>query len=254
MPSALGSTFATAVWMINRIHRRASHGWTDAHPTVAAGLSEHDVHVLRVSDRADSGTACGRNTPNFPGRQRDLRPLRLASNQHGRRSGRTTQTAAATCLEFHVVNLHAQRDRRHWQTVSDFRRRCFTTLHGCASLQTLGGEDKTLLAIGVLDQRDTTGAIWVVLNRLHLAWNIIFVPAEVDQPVVLHMPAATMAGGDLALIVPATGLYLSHAKMLRSLSSGRQFGEVRHARVSAARTCRVVGSNTHGSTITFRTD
>jgi len=46
MPTALGSTFATTMRMINRIHRRAADMRTPTHPPFSPGLAEHNTHMI----------------------------------------------------------------------------------------------------------------------------------------------------------------------------------------------------------------
>src|SRR5438552_3285113 len=53
MPASFGSTLATAVRMVDRVHRRAAHMRSPAEPAVSSRLAKIDVHVVGVADHAD---------------------------------------------------------------------------------------------------------------------------------------------------------------------------------------------------------
>src|SRR5262245_26731651 len=99
MSTALRATFAAAVRMIDRVHRRAAHERPPAFPAVAAGLADLNVHVIGVAHRADRGPARRRYAANFSAGQINLRPVRFAGNERGARSGRAAQSPAATWLQ-----------------------------------------------------------------------------------------------------------------------------------------------------------
>src|ERR1700681_4839866 len=52
-----GAAFTAAMGMVDRIHRNAAVVRHAAHPALAAGFSDRDVHVVRVGDGADGGHA-----------------------------------------------------------------------------------------------------------------------------------------------------------------------------------------------------
>src|SRR5699024_9610 len=103
-------------------------------------------------------------------------------------------------------------------------------------LETVGGDDIALLAVGVMQQGDTRRAIGVVLDlsdaRRH---TVLVIATEVDLPVGPLVPAALMTGGDAALIIAAAILrQWPGERLLRRRA--RDLGEVRHA--GAATTAR----------------
>ena len=63
MAAALGAAFTTAVRMVDRVHRGAADVGPTALPAIAAGLADHDVHVIGIADlrRSSPGrpTGCG---------------------------------------------------------------------------------------------------------------------------------------------------------------------------------------------------
>src|SRR4051812_34966816 len=53
MTAARGFAFAAAERMVDGVHRDAAVVRLPAHPALAAGLADRDVHVVAVRDRAD---------------------------------------------------------------------------------------------------------------------------------------------------------------------------------------------------------
>ena len=96
-----------------------------------------------------------------------------------------------------------------------------------------------------MNQRDTAGAVWIVLDRVDLADHAVLVATEVDEPILLLVAATTMPCGDLALVVAAARLPLTKPQVLRNLGAGREFGEVRNAGVATTGAGWIVGANAH---------
>src|SRR5215475_7638194 len=57
MTAAGGAPFAAAMRMVDRVHGDAAIMRTTAHPTLAAGLADRDVHVVGIRHRPDRGHA-----------------------------------------------------------------------------------------------------------------------------------------------------------------------------------------------------
>ena len=74
-----------------------------------------------------------------------------------------------------------------------------------ANLQAVGGEDVALLAVRVLNQGDEAGAIGIVFDRIDLRGHAVLVSLEIDNAIQLLVAAATMLGGDDAVMVTAIG-------------------------------------------------
>jgi predicted SpoU family rRNA methylase len=64
------------------------------------------------------------------------------------------------------------------------------------------------LAVGVAQQRDVRGTVRVVFDTLDLGRNAILVATEVDNTVVLLVTTADVTGGDVTVVVTASGLGL----------------------------------------------
>ena len=78
----------------------------------------------------------------------------------------------------------------------------------CADRDALGRDHVAALAVGVAQQRDVGAAVRVVFEALDLRRDPVLVAAEVDDAVVLLVPAALVAGGDVAHVVAAGALVL----------------------------------------------
>jgi hypothetical protein len=72
-----------------------------------------------------------------------------------------------------------------------------------ADLQADRMQDVALLAVGVGHERDSRGAIRVVLDRRHLAGDVRLVPLEIDDAVVALVAAAAPPRSQVTLIVAA---------------------------------------------------
>src|SRR5205807_1412298 len=79
--AAGGAALAAAHRVADRVHRRAAVVRLAAHPALAAGLAQADVHVVGVADHADGRPALRRHAADLARRQRDLRPGPLAGTQ-----------------------------------------------------------------------------------------------------------------------------------------------------------------------------
>ncbi|MNN55297.1 hypothetical protein D3C81_1701660 [compost metagenome] len=72
-----------------------------------------------------------------------------------------------------------------------------------SNLQTLGSQDIALLTIHIVDQGDVSGTVRIILDCSNFAGYVIFVPFEVDNPVLLFVTAALVANRDLTLVITA---------------------------------------------------
>src|SRR5205085_245892 len=102
--AAGGAALAAAHRVADRVHAGAAVVRLAAHPALAAGLAQADVHVVGVADRPDRRPARRADAPHLAGRQRDLRPLALAGGQRGAGAGRPAHLAAAAGLHLDVVD------------------------------------------------------------------------------------------------------------------------------------------------------
>ena len=133
--------------------------------------------------------------------------------------GRAAKRRPAARLHLDAVDAHAQRDRRQRQAVADRRRGVRPAHQLVARLQPVGGEDVSLLAVGVVQQGDPRRAVGIVLDRVDHRRDAVLVAAEIDQAVVPLVAAAAMPGGDHALVVPPALAVLADQQALGRLGA-----------------------------------
>src|SRR6516165_4125538 len=69
MAAALGLALAAAVRVVDRVHRRASHGGPLSEPARASGLAAGDVAVIDVADLAHGRPTGEEHAPHLAGRE-----------------------------------------------------------------------------------------------------------------------------------------------------------------------------------------
>src|SRR4051794_37061122 len=105
--------------MIERIHCGTADVRATAQPASATSFTPHDRVAIGVTRLADRCPASGRNTTNFPARQRNLSPASLASHERRACAGAAAEAAAAASLQFDVVNRSTQWNLRQRQAVAE---------------------------------------------------------------------------------------------------------------------------------------
>ncbi|CAB4676789.1 unannotated protein [freshwater metagenome] len=66
-------------------------------------------------------------------------------------------------------------DIAHWQAVTWLDVGTWASLNEVALLEFVRRNDVTLLAVRVVQQCNTCGAVWIVFNVRNLGWHTIFV-------------------------------------------------------------------------------
>ena len=75
-----------------------------------------------------------------------------------------------------------------------------------ADLQSQRGDDIALLTIQVMQQRDTSRTIWIVLNGRDPGGHVQLIALKVDNTIGSLGATAAMASGDLTLVIAASML------------------------------------------------
>src|SRR3989339_359177 len=101
----------------------------------------------------------------------------------------------------------SQRDILDGHGVAVLRLHLFAGHQDLAGPDILRSQDITLFAVLIANQGDKRRPVRVVLYRLHPARDIILVALEIDNPVLMRVPAADMTAGNLALIITSAGLF-----------------------------------------------
>src|SRR5512140_1035271 len=122
MPAGGGLAFATAVRVIDRVHRDAAHRRAHAAPAHAAGLAHRFQRMLFVADLADGGAALDVHLAHFARAQAQLGVAALARQQlhRGARSARDLRAVAGEHLD--AVDGGAHRDIAQRQGIARFDR------------------------------------------------------------------------------------------------------------------------------------
>jgi hypothetical protein len=118
MTSACRTTLTTTHRVIHRVHRHAAIVWLTSKPTLATGFAKADVHVVRVANHTNSGSAITAHTTHFTTWQGHLSPLAFAGCQGAAASCGASKLTTTAWLKFDVVNRHTQWYFAQWQAIS----------------------------------------------------------------------------------------------------------------------------------------
>ncbi len=152
---------------------------------------------------------------------------------------------AAARAQLHGVNRGTDRDVAQRQVVARLDVGTFAGLHLAALPEPIGSDDVALLAVDEVQQRDSGGAVRVVLYVRDLGRHAVLVVAlEVDQSIGLLVAATDVPRRDLAAVVPAASLRAGHQQRLLRSGAG-QLDEVGHARAAAPWRRRLVLADSH---------
>src|SRR4051812_14225064 len=79
MASALCTSLAAAMRMIDWVHRRAAHGGPAIAPDITAGFGENFIHVIGIRHRTNRGLAFKAHPANFARIEPQQRVARIAA-------------------------------------------------------------------------------------------------------------------------------------------------------------------------------
>ena len=118
-----------------------------------------------------------------------------------------------------------------------------------ALLEAGRSEDVALLAVRVVQESDTSGAVGVVLDVSDRRRNaVLVVTTEVNHAVLALVAAAAVAGGHATVVVTATGL-VQRAQQRLLGGVARDLDKVRDRREATARSRGLVLANSHCSNV-----
>jgi hypothetical protein len=95
-------------------------------------------------------------------------------------------------------------------------------------LQTSRRENVSFLAIGVVQQGNAGCAIRIILDRMDLSRNTIFVAPKVNQPIPPLVTTTTKPDRNLPLIVAAPRFLQGTQQSLLRLGAAGQIGKIAH--------------------------
>src|SRR5947209_13836569 len=201
MATARGTTFTTAVRMVDRVHRDAAVVRATAHPTRAAGLADRGVHVIRIRHRADRGAATAVHQALLARVQADDHVVLVATDELGVGARGTGELAALPDLGLDIVDDRADRHVAERHDVARLHVDIVAGDDGVTHGQALRRQDVGLHAVLVCEQRNETGAVRIVFEPLDGRGNVDLVALEVDGPQRPLVAAAAETHGDAAGVV-----------------------------------------------------
>src|ERR1700722_4321965 len=196
---------ATAMWMVNRVHRNSTHVTALAEPSRAPGLADRNIFMVEIADLADSGAAIRLHHPLLARRQLQQRHLALFGHQLRLYTRTARELRTGSRLHLDCVNDGAERDVLEHQRVARLDVGVLARLDLGADFESVRREDVRLHAVGIMQQRDIRGAIGIVLERGDNGGNPVAVALEINQPQTALMPTAAMTRGHASAVVASTG-------------------------------------------------
>ena len=198
MSATRGTPFATTHRMIDRVHRDATNIRSLTEPSRPTRFSNALILVFGVSDFADSRHAVDMDHPHLATRQAQCRHFPFTRHQLRARTLRIAR-AERPCLASSRLRglsvpsgiFESGSEFPGW--ISAFAED--TTVSPTFNPPT-GRKDVSLLAIGVVKQRDIGGTIRIVFDRCNLGGYIHLIPAKVDLAKSPLVPTTAMVGGD----------------------------------------------------------
>src|ERR1700733_11459434 len=217
---------ATAVRMVNGIHRDAAHMTALTQPSRAPGLANRNIFVIEITDLADSRAAIGLHHPLLARRQLEQRHLTFFRHQLRLHACAARQLGASAGLHLDCMHNGAERDVLEHQRVAGLDVGVLARFYFGADFQTVRREDVSLHAVGVMQQRDISRAIRIVFECGDDGRNPVAVALEINQAQTALMPTAAMTRGHAsAIIASASSLDRNQQALL-----GLLLGELREVR------------------------
>jgi hypothetical protein len=133
-----GLGLATAVRMVDRVHRRAADRRLDAAPAARASLAQLLEVVLDVANFTDRGAALGRNATHLAGAKTQRGVDAFTRDQLHAGAGGARDLRALARLHLDAVHSRTDRDVAHGQRVAGLDRRVATRDHLLAAFRPLG--------------------------------------------------------------------------------------------------------------------
>src|SRR5262249_12582403 len=135
-----------------------------------------------------------------------------------RSAGRTDDLSTTPGIQLEVVDHRARRDVPERQRISRKNVGIITGGNRRSNFQPNRLKDVTLVAIGIVQEREVRTAIRVVLDRGNLRRHAWFVAAKIDFAVLLFVAAAAVPYRNFALVVTAAGaLFRFEERLFRRL-------------------------------------
>lgn len=215
------ATFSSSVWMVYRVHCRTANGWADTEPAVATCLAFVAELVLTIGYFSDRCPRSLRDFADLGGWHLEKDIAHVIGDQLDVVPCRSADLCTSASLELDVVDVGTDRDLGKWESVARLEWGLLAIDDCVSDLEGLWRENVSSLSVMVADERDESGAKWVVFDGLDLGWDIELIVFEVDKTIHRFVSPSTVAHGDAPLVV-ATHRRLASLCQLLVWLLGRQ--------------------------------
>src|SRR6266567_837059 len=242
---ALALALAATHGVIDGIHHRPADGGPEALPAHPARLAHGDVFVIEISHLAHGGHAFELDLAHLARGELEVGVIAFLGQELGEGARAPAELPALARLQLDVVHEGAEGDVADGQRVAGENIGLRPRHDHVAGLETERRDDVALLPVLVVQERDTRGAAWIVLDTLHRRRNANLVPLEVDVAQHALVPAAAVTDGDAPVdVAPVRPLLGREQALLRPLLRDLLVGEEGH--VAPGRRGGLEGADPHG--------
>ena len=163
------------------VHDGTADSRSDAHVSLAAGLTDGDEAVFDVADFTDGSSAVHSDGTNFAGRKSYLSKIAFLCDELCSVSCSSAKLSALAGLQFDAVDQSTDGDVCKGKGVAGLDV-CFSTAEDdVADLESFGSDDVLLLAVCIADQCDECASVRIVFDGLDSCGDAILVSLEVDD-------------------------------------------------------------------------
>ena len=145
--TAGSASFATAHWVIDRVHNDATYTRTAAEPAGASCLAGLFEGVVGVADSADGSLAGYEDETSLARGHLDDSVVAITSRELSERSGTSSDDATLSRAELDVVDDSAERNGGEREGIADLGSYFGAGANCLAYLEAVGSEDLAFFAI-----------------------------------------------------------------------------------------------------------
>jgi len=216
----------------------ASNVGLSAEASVLTGLTDRFVLVFCVTDFADGCAAGVVHHSHFTAGQSERNVRSFLCHHLGSGTGGPDHLATSTRMELDVVHERTEGDQAERKRVARQNVGSIAALHSLAYAKILRRKDVSLLAIHVVEQRDSAGSVRIVFDRRDLGLDTVFVSLEVDDSIAGLVTTASVERGDATSAISTARLGLGSQERALWLALG-DLTVRRRDHMASARRCWV---------------
>src|SRR3989338_2577269 len=195
--------FASAVRMVNRIHRRAADSGPHAHAPRPPGFSNDDKVVFFVGNLPDGGPCIVFYFSDFSRRKLQRRVSAIMRDDFRKRAGRPYQSRLALGGKRNIINQGARRKLPQRQAVAGQNRGFCGRQNFPPRADVSRQNHVSFFSVFIRHQADESCAVGIIFNRLNSARDVLFIKFKVNDSQKPLRSAALVASGNATETVPA---------------------------------------------------